>query len=255
MAQTHETPKGAPAWYYQEYASADTNVRSYFDVALKSSQHETRDVLQNKGPITCIALGSATERSIDELRNFVRKQRPTLNTQDHYLFLDISPISVSRHMDHKIAKDYQDVEVIQGDMNSAPLRDESADFIIMDYTINFNQTLDEYQQTLENIHRLLKPNGVCILTLSTNSEENRELALPDPSLTQSRTNTTTIRREELKALLKATYLSYKIIRNGKAAQYRDPEISLVLRKASETRANVPPLIQHILNIFQAQKVS
>lgn len=196
-----------PDAYYQRYDAVADNAShtSYLVRALSQARSELVSWWPASRSLQIIMLGSATERNITELSSFVEEN--TKLSGHRYVFLDIAEHTLHRHQQLVRQKERPDVFVVQGDMNAAPLPSHTADFVVMDYTINFNESWLDYGRTIRSIARLLRPQGRCLLSLIVNNDGEK-----GPVVKKLDTVTlATMARSDVLALLKSCHLSFQII--------------------------------------------
>lgn len=122
------------------------------------------NILSKKRPITILLEGSAYLVNIDTLDSLISQRK---QPKDSLVLVDINASTVSSYVRY-IQKQFPDnnYRVICADMNSLPCANNSIDLIIHNFTINFNITNRDDDQTLLEIKRVLKPaRSACLFSV------------------------------------------------------------------------------------------
>ncbi len=145
--------------------------------------------IQGKGGIKFLVVGSATERNLDEIALLDKLIRPGKGRQDDVIILDYNNYPLQRGQDraefiekweenHKrnFPEDksdsllYPNFEFTQGDIRQLPLKQESTDIVITDYTLNFLADVEDIEKSFEEIGRILIPGGVVFISVKGNDK-------------------------------------------------------------------------------------
>lgn len=114
-------------------------------------------------PISVLIEGSVYVPNLDVIDGILS---PRENSEDRILLIDVSPTAVIEHANYIKQKfPYKAYEAKEGTMNDLPLKDQTIDLVINDCAVNFNNSVKENEKTVNEIKRVLKPDGLCLFSV------------------------------------------------------------------------------------------
>ncbi|MFH0749912.1 MAG: class I SAM-dependent methyltransferase [Candidatus Gottesmanbacteria bacterium] len=129
-------------------------------------------IFHKESPLTILLEGSADVKNIEILVDVIKFRK---NPKDIIVLIDINSQSIKEHKQHIINKRLvSSCQAMVADMNDLPFDDHSIDLVINYFTVNFNTSDRDDDQTIAEIQRVLKPGmSACLFSVYVSDESNK----------------------------------------------------------------------------------